>query len=212
MIGQNLIDEFAAISQARSFASGLMAIGAGIFGLLSASLYQLIQLPWYSALLLAYMFQFSLIIWAFDRFLVQDHIIAFVQKHTKERLGLLVRERRMHAIKSDLSKHYSRDNRLGVLLDILEFLLSPSDMIWFKVFKNIALVCSGVILLPYAFVANAPERCLVVLTEGDRNGVNGYQSYWFSLLFIGFVLFGISAAAWLSLWWFYCEGLLEAMW
>ncbi len=209
MVGNEIIEEFAQASRVRSFSLWLMCLGALVFAVLTVSVNEFVQLPWYGALLLGYMFQFALIIWALDRFLAQGNIKQFVDQHTKPLLAVLVRERRMHHIRSDLEKHYSRDNRLGFLLDFLEFLLSPSDMLWFRLFKNIALICSGVILLPYAFVANSPERCLIVLAEGESNGESGYQSYLFSLLFIGFVLFGISAATWLSLLWFYNEGLFD---
>jgi len=120
MVGNELLDEFAAVSNVRSFSLTLLALGAVVFAVLSVGLNELVQLPWYSALLLAYMFQFALIIWALDRFLAQDDIKQFVDKHTKSRLALLVRERRMQSIRSDLEKHYSRDNQLGFLLDFLD--------------------------------------------------------------------------------------------
>jgi hypothetical protein len=209
MIEQVIINEFEAISEARSFSLGVLAISSVICGILALSLNEIIELPWYSALFLAYIFQFALIIWAIDRYLVQPRMTAFVLKYTKERIARTISTRRLHETWSILHTHYNRDRRFGYLLDFLDFLLSPSDMLWFKLFKYALLICSGVVLLPYSFVANAPITYLTVLSESDGNTVTGYRSFLFSILLIGFVLFGISVLAWLSIWWLYLQGLFD---
>lgn len=209
MIEQVIIDEFEAHSEARSFSFWVLLITAAICAILALSLHEAIQLAWHSAFFLAYMFQFALVIWAVDRYLRQERITEFVQKYTRSRISKTIGLRRLHETRSVLDKHYNRDRRFGYLLDFLEFLLSPSDMLWFKLLKYVLLMGSAVILLPYAFVANAPITYLTVLSESDGNAMTGYRSFLFSILIIGFFWFGFSVMVWLSIAWFYSEGLFD---
>ena len=209
MFGHKILTEFESIAHARFFSLTLLTISSGFAVLVTLFINQALGIPWYTALIPAYALQCAIIVLALNVYLRQKSFDEFAQKPTVTEIAEIIRAERLEHSKAELSAYYGRNHRLDILLKILSFLLDGSDFFLLTILKYLLLICVGVILLPYSFVFDAPLRCLSVLSESQTDRKVGYTSFLFSSLALGFFMFGLSVATWLTAWWFYNEGLFD---
>lgn len=206
---QKILTEFEEIAQARSFSFGIMVMTSGFAILLTLFISLLLHVPWYGAVFPAYTIQCAIVVWGLNAYLRQKRFDEFSSRPVVMEIAKFIQEERLNQSRAELNAYFGRDHRMDILLKILSILLDGSDFILLTIVKYFLLIGLGVLLLPYSFVFDAPLRYLSVLSESQADRKVGYSGFLFSSLSLGFFLFGLSLATWLSVWWFYKEGLFD---